>query len=165
MVGRLAQCQYRMGEVGPRPWEVSSTWPWLYDQARQSLALLRDSVSILRYISTHHGNVLDNVRVIKRKVKVGKRGWWYNFGIRLHTFAHIKPEPFYLLICRSLVFLDTRMTRCLQTLKWQDIFFHPLHERAISGRIDEVRHSCRLLAAANSMNHLVTYLGIDGYGR
>ena len=147
-MGRLAQCQYRMGEVEPRPWEVSSIWPWLYDQARQSLALLRGSVGILRYISTHHRNVLDNVRVVKRIIKVGKRGWWYNFDIRLHTFAHVEPKAFYFFICRRLVFLDTRMTRYLQTFEWQDIFFHPLHKWAISGRIDEVRHSCRMLAAS-----------------
>ena len=80
---------------------------------------------------------------------MGKRGWWYDFGIRLHTFAHVKPEAFYLFICRRLVFLDTRTARCLQTFEWQDIFFHPLHKWAISGRIDEVRHPCRMLAAAS----------------
>ena len=106
-MGRLARFQYQMGEVGPRPLEVNSTWPWSYDQARQSLALQRGSVGISRYISKYHRNILDNVRVVKRIVKMGKRGWWYNFGIRLHTFAHVKPEAFYLFICRRLVFLDT----------------------------------------------------------
>ena len=80
---------------------------------------------------------------------MGKGGWWYNFGIRLHAFAHVKPEAFYLFICTRLVLLDTRNARCLQTFEWQDIFFHPLHKRAISGRIDEVWHPCRLLAAAS----------------
>ncbi len=148
-MGRLAQCQYQRGEVEPKFLEVSSSWPWLYDQARQLLALLRGSVGILRYISTHHRNTLEDVRVVKRIVKVGKRGWWYNLGIRLHAFAHVKPEAFYLLICRRLVFLDTRTTRDSQTFKWQNIFFHPLHEWATSGGIDEVRHSCRMSAAAS----------------
>ena len=148
-MGRLAQHQYQMGEVEPRPLEVSSIWPWLYDQARQSLALLKGSVGILRYISTHHKKVLDHVRVVKRIVKVGKRGRWNNLRIQLHPFAHVKPEAFDLLICRHLVLLDTRMTRDSQTFEWQDMIFHPLHKWTISGRIDEVRHSCRMLAAAS----------------
>ena len=148
-MGRLAQSQHHMREVGPRPLEVSSNWPWSYDQARQSIALLRGSVGISRNISIHHRTVLDNVRVVKRIVKMGKRRWWYNFGVRLHTFAHVKPEAFNLFICRRLVVLDTRTVRCLQTFEWQNIFFHSLHKRAICGRTDEVRHSCRMLAAAS----------------
>ena len=122
MVGRLAQCQYQMGEVVPRPLEVSPIWPWLYDQARQSLALLRDFVGISRYISTHSRNVLDDVRVVERIVKMGKRGRWYNFGIRLHTFAHVKPEAFNLFICRCLVLLDTRTTKVFANIRMARCF-------------------------------------------